>query len=278
LKKFVNVDGNFGKTIVPFPFDSHHNPEAIEYGKLSIADRIAQIKDDLTADERAAVEAFLLLCSGGTTDNSSFLDFLRWWAAGGHNYTTLMDTLITFKFRCGQSGFALRFFQEALDSKKLMYAFDSPVAQVDDYGDTVTVTCRDGKKFTAKRVICTVPLNVLNNVKFNPPLNAAKRDAANLGHVNQCVKVHAEIKDREMRSWGGVAYPHNKLIYGIGDGETPAGNTHCVFFGADANHIQPEESIEETIKALKTFAPMEIERVVSESPLSKPLLTTPDLP
>jgi hypothetical protein len=263
LKKFVNVDGNFGKTIMPFPYDSHHNPEAIKYGSLSIADRIAQIKDDLTPNERAAIEAFVLLCSGGTTENSSFLDFLRWWAAAGHSYTHLMDTIITFKFRCGQSGFALRFFQEALASKKLTYAFNSPVAEVNDHGDTVTVTSRDGSKFTAKRVICTVPLNVLNTVKFNPPLNAAKREAANLGHVNQCVKVHAEIKDRAMRSWGGVTYPHNKLIYGIGDGETPAGNTHCVFFGSAANHIQPEENMEETIKALKTFAPMDIERVVS---------------
>lgn len=248
---------------MPFPYNAYHNKDVLEYAHLSVADRVAQVKDDLTPDEQAAIEAFILLCSGGTTENSSFLDFLRWWAAADYNYLTLLQTVIVFKLKCGQSGFALRFFQEALESGDLSYAFNSPVSHVDTTHKIAQVTTRDGLRYSAKRVICTVPLNVLNQVKFSPPLDAAKQEAADLGHVNQCVKVHAEVKDRDMRSWSGVTYPHNRLIIGVGDGETPAGNSHIVFFGSDHNHIHPEEDVDETLKAVQAFGQKDIERLVS---------------
>lgn len=100
-------------------------------------------------------------------------------------------------------------------------------------------------------MISTVPLNVLEAVSFEPPLPLGKQAAISIGHVNQCVKVHAEISDKELRSWAGVTYPHNKLSYAIGDGTTPAGNTHIVAFGGQFNHMNPEDSAEETLGAVK---------------------------
>lgn len=266
MEKFVNVDGKLGRTIMPFPYDQYWNKDVLKYAELSVADRLAQISDTLSSDERHAILGFVLLCSGGTADNSAFLDFLRWWAAANYDYRTLLDTIIIFKLKCGQSGFATRFFQESLASGNLSYSFDTAVSQVDASGSTVQIHTKSGQKFQAKRVVCTVPLNVLDQVKFNPPLESAKSEAAALKHVNQCVKVHAEIQDPEMRSWSGVAYPNNKLVIGVADGTTPAGKTHCVFFGCDANHIHAEEDTEETLKAVKGFTPMDVDRLVSLSP------------
>ncbi|KAL6247122.1 hypothetical protein RBB50_005465 [Rhinocladiella similis] len=262
MQKFVNVDGDFGKTVMPFPFDAYWNKDVLKYANLSVADRISQIRHGLSEDERHAIESFVLLCSGGTSENSAFLDFLRWWAAGNYDYRTLLDTIIVFKLKCGQSEFALRFFQEALATRNLSYSFKTAVSQVDSTTNTVRVTTRDGQEFRAKRVICTAPLNVLNKIAFQPPLLAEKREASELKHVNQCVKVHAEIKDAEMRSWSGVTYPDNKLVIGLADGKTPAGYTHCVFFGCDANHMHADEDIDETLKAVKEFAPMDVNRLV----------------
>jgi hypothetical protein len=260
----VNVDGKLGRKIMPFPHNAYHNKDVLKYANLSVADRISQIKDDLTPDEQTAIESFVLLCSGGTRTNSAFLDFLRWWAAAGYNYATLYETIIIYKFKCGQSGFSLRFFEEAVESGNLSYAFNSPVSHIDHTGEIAHVTTRDGRRYSAKRVVCTVPLNVLNAIKFVPPLDPLKQEAANLKHVNQCVKVHAEVRDRDMRSWSGVTYPHNKLIIGMGDGETPAGNTHIVFFGSDSNHMHAEENIEETLNAVKAFGQEGVERLVSQ--------------
>jgi hypothetical protein len=108
----VNVDGKLGREIMPFPHNAYHNKDVLKYANLSVADRISQIKDDLTPDEQTAIESFVLLCSGGTRTNSAFLDFLRWWAAAGYNYATLYEIIIIYKFKCGQSGFSLRFLRK----------------------------------------------------------------------------------------------------------------------------------------------------------------------
>jgi hypothetical protein len=55
LKKFANVDGQYGRLVMPFPHSESHNPEAAKYDKMSVADRIAQIKDDLSPDEHTAL-------------------------------------------------------------------------------------------------------------------------------------------------------------------------------------------------------------------------------
>lgn len=265
----MNIDGQLGKTVMPFPFDAHWNKRVMEYAHLSVADRVAQIQHDLSNDEKAAIESFVLLCSGGTRENSAFLDFLRWWAAGGYNYASVLETTIGFKLKCGQSGFAIRFFDEALATGKLSYSFDSIATHIDSTKDVTKIKTKDGREFLAKRVICTAPLNVLNKIQFRPPLDPAKTEASTIQHVNQIVKLHAEVKDPELRSWGGMVYPDNKLVLGVADGTTPAGNTHCVFFGLPADPIHPDEDVDGALEAIQKFSPMNIARLVPGYP--KPL-------
>lgn len=241
---------------MPLPHDTFHVPAAKELDKLSAQDRINQISANLTPQERAVLEGFILLCSGGTLDKMSFHEFLHWWAMSGYTYQGCLDYLITWKFRGGQSSFAIRFFQEALATKRLSYAFNSPILRVKDSGNKVEVETRDGRRYHSARVISAMPLNVLNAVSFDPPLPSGKLSAISIGHVNQCVKVHAEVTDKDLRSWTGVTYPHNELMYALGDGTTPAGNTHIVCFGGDQKHIHAEENVEHTMRAVTNmFAP-----------------------
>ena len=265
LRKLVNVDGAFGKNIMPFPQTSSFTAEALKYDQVSVADRIAEIKNSLTTHERLGLETFVLLCSGGTLETTSFFEFLHWWALSDYSYEGCIQYLVKYKFRGGQSTFAINFFREALASGNLSYAFNHPVASVNDTKDIVSVTTRAGREFRAKKLISAVPLNVLNDVVFNPPLIRGKKAAADIGHVNQCVKVHAEVGNKELRSYTGISYPHNPLFYALADGTTPAGNTHIVCFGGQHNHFDPEENIEATKNALQGLVPMDIERIVSTS-------------
>jgi hypothetical protein len=244
---------------MPFPHTPNANPDIVKYDQLSMADRIEQIKDDLTPSERAALEGFVLLCSGGTAENTGFYDIVRWWALSFYTYQGIIDTCVTFKFRGGQSSFARRFFEEALSTGKLSYAFRRPIASVKDSGKVVQVTTEDGQRFSASRLICTIPLNVLSTIKFEPPLPKAKQEAIEIGQINQCSKVHVEVRDRALRSWSAIA-PSNKLVYAFGDGTTPAGNTHIVAFGADVNPLHPEEDIGATKEAFTELTPMDIQR------------------
>lgn len=245
--------------------DSRRNKDLLQYADLSLADRLAQIHDTLSLNEEIALEVFVLTACGGTLQNASFIDFLRWWAAGDYNYRTLFECMASFKFKCGQSGFARRFLDEALESANLRYILESPVAEVVTTEQYTEVRTRQGQSFLAKRVICAIPLNVLNTVKFTPPLDPVKQQAVNMGHINQCVKVHAEVKDSGMYSWSGVCYPHNKLLHGFGDGITRTGKAHLVFFSAFEHHFHPEEDIEATQRAVEAFGQENVERLVSAS-------------
>ncbi|RYN63299.1 Monoamine oxidase N [Alternaria tenuissima] len=250
LKKFTNIDGACGRNMIPLPYDMFHVADATHLDDLSAQDRIDEIAPSLSPQERAAVESFVLLCSGATLATTSFLEFMHWWALCGYTYAGCIDMLITWKFKGGQSSFAIKFFQEALATERLAYAFNSPVNKIQDTGRTVKVTTRDGRRYEAARLISAMPLNVLGEVTFEPPLCTGKREAIATGHVNQCVKVHAEVSNKDLRSWTGVTYPHNELMYAIGDGTTPAGNTHIVCFGGSNKHIDPEDDIDATKRAV----------------------------
>jgi hypothetical protein len=264
LKKFVNVDGEYGRKLVPFPHDPHFNPEVFKYDQLSFADRFNEIEDELSPIERASFEGFLRITSGGKMEESSFFEFVRWWALNNYDIRNFFELCLTFKFRSGQSAFARKFFDEASSTKRLSWKFNCPVASVENVGNTVKVTSISGEYFRARRLICTAPLNVLHNIKFSPPLSVAKAKASKLGHCNKVSKVHVECANPELRSFSATAYPHNKLTYTFGDGITPSGNVHLVSFGSSlpAVHLQPEENIQDTIDAFQEFAPMDIKRIV----------------
>lgn len=264
IKRFVNVDGEYGKRLIPFPqHDPHHNPEVFKYDQMSFADRFREIEDDLSPTERANFEGFLSITSGGSMEDSSFFEFIRWWALNNWNINNFFELCLTYKFKSGQSSFARKFFVEAAASQKLSWKFDCLIAMIEDIGSCVLVTNREGQKYKARRVICTVPLNMLHKISFSPPLSAEKMTASRLGHCNKVSKVHVECANPELRSFSATAYPHNKLTYVFGDGTTPAGNTHLVAFGSSLPgvHLQPEEDREDTISAFQEFAPMNVRRI-----------------
>ncbi|RMJ24586.1 Monoamine oxidase N [Aspergillus sp. HF37] len=262
LRKFFNKDGQYGKWVMPFPHSAAFTPEALTYDNMSAADRLLEIKDSLTPSERLSVETVILTWSGGTLDTVSFLEALHWWALGDYSYEGCVNRLAKYKFKRGQSAFAKLFFQEGLATSNLSYAFRSPVANVKDMENGVTVTTDNGQQYRARKMISTVPLNVLNTISFDPPLLRGKKAAVNTGHVNQIIKVHAEVRDKDLRSYTGISYPHNRLFTGFGDGTTEAGNTHIVSFGGQHNHFHPEEDIHQTTNALQGLVPMNIERLV----------------
>ena len=263
ISKLVNIDGTHGRDTIPYPHSSILTPAARKLDQMSVADRVAEIQHDLTPNERLCAEAFALLCSGATLETTSFYEFLHWWALSGYSYEGCINHLVKYKFRGGQSSFAIRFFGEALASGNLSYAFNQPMASVRDGKDGVQVTTRSGRVFRAARMVSCIPLNVLSTITFEPPIDPGKKRATQIGHVNQTIKVHAEISDRDLRSFTGISYPHNGLIYGFGDGETPKGCTHVVAFGGQHNHFHPEDDINHTMETIHGFTPMHIERIVS---------------
>jgi hypothetical protein len=236
--------------------------EAVD--RLSATDRLEQIGHLLTAEERGVLEALLLHISGGHLDTTATWDLVHANALQGHTSANFGEIWTTYKLRQGQSGLARAMFDEAC-VHGMDYAFETPIQTVRDLDDIVEVVTTDGRTFRARRVISTIPLNVLHTIKFDPPVSKTRAEAFKQGHVNHMQKIHAEVKG-DMASWNGLKYPA-KLMFGYSDGLFPNGNTHIVSFGAESGGEGwvPENDPDSVIKALKDIRPMEVERLVRVS-------------
>ncbi|EXJ70491.1 uncharacterized protein A1O5_06560 [Cladophialophora psammophila CBS 110553] len=262
LRKLANVDDAEGKNAMPFPHNEGFVPETSKLDSLSLSDRLKQIEHSLSPDELAIAKEWVLATSGGTPENTSFYEFLHWWALSGHSYQGWVEDMIKYKFRGGQSSFAIRFFQEALATGKLAYAFDNRVTSVVDSGKDITIQTASGQTFRGAKVVCTIPLNVLHTISFSPPLSPAKAQAIKIGHVNKMSKVHCESRGLDLRSWSGLNSSCNPLTFAFGDGITPDNNTHIVAFGPSEKQLHPERDVEATKRALQNLTSMDIKRLV----------------
>jgi monoamine oxidase len=89
----------------------------------------------------------------------------------------------------------------------------SPVAAVEQRGRRVLVTAEDGWTLDVDRVLCTVPLPVLQRIRFDPQLSSAKRDAADGGFAyTPSTRVFAQFGERYwerdgLNGWGTTDWP-----------------------------------------------------------------------
>ncbi|KAL4786573.1 hypothetical protein BJX76DRAFT_365370 [Aspergillus varians] len=264
---FVDVDGAGGRKICPLPHAQLDNvevdrKEVEKWDAMSCWDRYQQIKDQLTIEESGLLLSLLLHISGGNLENSSMWEMIRGHALGGHEFANFEDVWLLYKLRGGQSTLARKIFDEATASG-LEYTFKTHVELVEQLPNRLTrVSTRDGRSYRARKVICTVPLNVLKSLKFDPPLSPLRQEALQVGHINYMSKIHAIVKGSGMASWNGACYP-NVLLYAYGDNVLPSGDSHLVAFGTDErHHFVPERDPEKAVEAFTNFHPMEVKKLV----------------
>ncbi|KAJ5739529.1 amine oxidase [Penicillium manginii] len=267
---FVDIDGNSCRNICPLPHSqldnimvSRADVEAID--KISCKERIDQIKHLLTAEQLGTLSAVIMLVTGGKLENSSLWECIRTHALLIHDSANLADLWTTYKLREGQSAFARRIFDDAVDFG-LEYAFKTPVTAIADEIDStegrVKVTTANNGIFRSHRVISTIPLNILKTVQFSPPLSPKRQEAINLGHINFMTKIHAVVEGSGLASWNGMCSP-GYIAQGYGDGVTAQGSAHIVGFGGDEReNFTPEHEPEKVIAAFQALHPMNVEKTV----------------
>ena len=264
---FCNIDGANGRTILPLPHDPHFNFLIRHFESLSVADRLTQIGSSLTNDELAILQAFICAASGNDMEHTGFFDILRWWALCDYNLQGFRNSTETWKIRTGQSDFARHFFDEAIATGNLGYSFCTKVLSVEDRGNNVTVRGHQAQTWVANRVICTVPLNVLHETSFEPPLPKEKIVASTQGHIGQGAKYHFEFGGKDLRSWSAIVWPPSRIVACVGDGLTPKNNTHVVAFGPSVPFAKREEDAQSFIADIRKLHDIRVKRLVS-SPLS----------
>ena len=88
-----------------------------------------------------------------------------------------------------------------------------PVTSIHQQNNNVTVQTSNGNQFIADRVLCTVPITVLNKIQFTPPLSPEKQTAMNGGYrYAPSTRVYMQFQNRfweseTLNGWGNSDIP-----------------------------------------------------------------------
>lgn len=258
---------------MPTPHRDTLNLDAfIELSALSMRDRLNALKSSssLTDLELAYAEGTLINWCGMDLAKMSFFDAMRWWALAGYVADGIDNCSFTYKLACGQTGLARAIFDELCSYPNFAYAFQTPVTTISRHANSNVSVTTHGKRYTAKHLICTIPWTVLNNVTFDPPLPASKRECFKNVSNGQSCKIYAEVDGSEWDAWSFLS-PSSDLSGGIqwmaSAGCTPAGNARMVVFSLRDHknrELWPDQDPETTMAAFKKVNPnMDVKRLVS---------------
>lgn len=247
---------------------------------MSVNDRLNQVRGSLTKTQICILKGLIEGIVGNEDfGNVGFFDVLRWWALSGYSTSGLYEFTEVYKIKEGQTHFALQFFNEAVQSQRLSYIFKARVESVSDKNSSVMVTLRDGRQFRGRLLISTVPLNVLREVKFDPPLSATRDEAARIGQVHNGAKIHFKIGASEIRPLSVLRYSKARMVTTLGDGRTKSnGSRHMVAFGRNDASLSTEDDGKSFYdEAREAYPDIPVEKVVSK-PLALSLGTFCSLP
>jgi monoamine oxidase len=104
----------------------------------------------------------------------------------------------------------------------------------------VVAVGRDGNEYEAKEMVVTLPLHVLNSVRFEPELSPGKREAAGRGQLGLGAKLWIKVKGRHERfvAMGPQGWPLNFVQAEYLDAES----TTLVAFGSDAGAVDVDDA------------------------------------
>ncbi|SVD35453.1 uncharacterized protein METZ01_LOCUS388307, partial [marine metagenome] len=178
------------------PFSDEHHAEAgaariplDHYMTLGYADHFGLKLDPFYPQSGSFVDL-----SDGTRTLISTNDFLE-----GRPWPGSVKHKEYVKIQGGTDLLPQSFSETLTDEIRLL----KPVESIEQNVDGVEVTVIGGTKFTGDRVLCTVPLPVLNKIDFTPSLSAEKVDAMNGGYdYATSTRVFVQFKERFWRSEG----------------------------------------------------------------------------
>ena len=179
------------RTIVPRPYDLMHNSAAaLEADGISALAHLESLSLSPLAHEfcKGVVE----LVASGTADSISYLDILRFYMLGGSEFSNFMDSASRFKLKTGTAALLGHIQTEGGAQVEL----NAEVSSIEDQGDHVLVTTRNGKAIRAKAALSTLPLNVLTDVSFSPPLPDKVLGASQERHPGRGGKFFLKVKGK----------------------------------------------------------------------------------
>lgn len=191
------------RELFPRPYEPFFNPKVLAMDHLSAADRIASLK--LTQIQKACLNAEMTLYGGGPTSQYSYMSFLKLYAAAAWDYFTFTDS--EKHYRIGHGG-TLGLCQAMIEHSRATVRMNSPVTDIGQAADHVSVVTEDGTKTTAAAVVITIPTNTYRNVKFSPGLSAKKMAYLQAGEMSAGAHLAVHLKQNIGNTFAFCDDPH----------------------------------------------------------------------
>lgn len=259
-----------GHLVMPNPHRHEFNQAAFhKYSRLSVKERMDQVRPELTDVEMAYLSATCINWCGMDLAKCAFFDCMRWWSLAGYHPDGITHCAYSYKLECGQTGLARAIFADVCSLKNVSYTFKNPIHKISRGNGTVKVHTLSHENYRGRQLICTIPWAVLDTITFEPALPASKQALIENLNMGNSMKVYAEVAGQEWDAWSYLAAPGNpqrSLGFAATAGLTPNGNSRMVLFGLrdDKNReLFPEQEPEETMDALQRINPdLAVKRLV----------------
>lgn len=215
-----------------------------ELDEVSILERIELL--GLTPDERDIATAYYSVVASAPCSQVSLLSALKWFALSGFDGANQLDTTCRYKIKTGMSSFI----EKMATDVDLNVSLSTEVSAVNQEADTaVKVETSDGREFTARAAIVTVPWNVLGRIDFKPGLSSNKQ-AAYEGHCGMGVKIWARIRGLPDETF--YAYAPDDFLINYVQTESIGSDHLVVGFGPNGDLLDASDpdAVADALKAL----------------------------
>ncbi len=218
---------------IPRPDNPTAMPDLELVDKFSVGDKLAELQ--LSEDEYQANEAAWVGHFNAPLDEGAFTNALRWTAATAGSWHLMHEASAVFRLEDGTAALVAAIAAEADADIRI----GAEVTRIEHTPDRAVVRTADGQAISARRVVITLPQNIIGDLDISPPLGDGKLAASREKTASRGVKAWIRVRGPidPFFAYSSAAHPLSvvRTEY-LGDDDAV-----LVAFGADAARLDPND-------------------------------------
>ncbi|GAA3547616.1 NAD(P)/FAD-dependent oxidoreductase [Amycolatopsis ultiminotia] len=218
---------------IPRPDDPLAEPDLAAVDGFSLQEKLDEL--DLPPAEYHANEAAWVGHFNAPLGEGAFTSALRWTAATAGSWHLMHEASAVFRLTGGTRSLV----EAIVADTDADIRTSTEASRIEHTADGAVVTTAGGTRIHARRVVLTLPQNIIGDLDVSPPLCAEKLSAGKEKAASQGVKVWIRVRGpiAPFFAYSSAAHPLSvaRTEY-LGDDDAV-----LVAFGADASKISPND-------------------------------------
>lgn len=229
---------------IPRPDAPLSEPGLESVDGLSVRDKLDEL--NLPVEEYRANEAAWVGHFNAPLEDGAFTSALRWTAATAGSWHLMHEASAVFRLASGTRSLV----EAIVADTNADIRTSTEVRRIEHDADGAVVITAAEKRITARRVVLTLPQNLLGRLDVSPPLCAEKQAASKEGTASKGVKIWIRVRGpiTPFFAYSSAAHPLSVVrTEFLGEDDAV-----LVSFGADSSRISPDD-VEAVRAALRVW-------------------------